>query len=201
MNKGLLCSLMLVMTAFAASSVNATPILGGATGLTNPTNVITFDELGNLQGQVITNQFSTLGATFNGFGWDNATNGQAGSTGFAGGDLINGLGGAPSGSMTISFNSLVTGAAFAAVDQGSIFTISSFLGGGLVETVNINIGFNPGVGFIGFENSGFDTITISTVTNSAIAIDTLQFSVPEPGVLALFGLGFGGLVLIRRKRV
>jgi len=44
-------------------AARATPILGGA-GLTNPASTLTFDELGDLTFQPITNQFAAYGAVF-----------------------------------------------------------------------------------------------------------------------------------------
>ena len=202
----LTCTVLLCV----ASAARATPIVGGPTGLTNPDNVITFDELGNLQGQVITDQFAAFGATFEGFGWDNSTEGQTGSTGFDGGDLVNGIPGFPIGfPAVISFNDIVTDAAFATVDQDGTFTVSSFIGGvggSLVETFDIMIPFNPGAGFIGFRNSQFDTITLSGT--DAIAIDNLQFNpasepsdaVPEPSSLVLLCVGAVGCCSIEYGR-
>jgi hypothetical protein len=202
---GAICGLMaLGLFASPAQDVRATPITGGPTGLTSPTSVISFDELGNLQDQTITNQFAAFGATFSGFGWDNATNGQAGSTGFAGGDLVNGLSPFPTGPMVISFTSLLQAAAFAAVDQGGTFTLEAFLGGvggTLVESSNVVIPFNPGVGFIGFQGTSFDTIEISTAGPSALTIDTLQMqTIPEPATLALLGIAFAGFGFSRRRK-
>jgi hypothetical protein len=167
-------------------------LVGGAVGLSSPTSVITFDELGNLQNQVITNQFAALGATFENFGWDDATLGQNGSTGFSGGDLVNGFAPFPTAvPMVISFNTMVTAAAFAAVDQGGTFTLNAYLGGTsgtLVDSFNITVPGNPGAGFIGFAKEEFDTIQVTPMGQSAMAIDTLQLdAVPEPTSIMLLG--------------
>ena len=152
--------------------------------------------------RIITNQFASYGATFTNFGWDNATLGQAGSTGFTGGNLANGASkNLPSGPMTISFTNTVSDAAFAAVDQDDQFTITAYLGSLPVDTFNVTIPANPGIGFIGFTNLVFDRITITTLNQSALSIDTLQFNtltaVPEPSTLIsgavaglLLGLGY-----------
>ena len=183
-------------------------LTGGAVGLSNPTSVITFDELGNLQNQVITNQFAAFGATFENLGWDEATNGQSGSTGFAGADLVNGFAPFPTAEpIVISFNTPVVAAAFATVDQGGTFTLNAYLGGTsgtLIDSFNITIPGNPGAGFIGFAKEEFDTIQIIPMGQSAISIDTVQLqlnAVPEPTsimLLATITIGIG--ILDRRNR-
>jgi hypothetical protein len=179
--------------ALAAVALNATTITGGPVGLPSPTQVVTFDELGDLQGQVITTQFAARGVTLSGVEWDGATMGQAGSTGFSGGDLVNGVA-LPVGPVVISFAEPVWGAAFAVVDQDTSFTVEAYrggLGGTLVESFGILIPFNPGAGFIGFEDITFDTIRIFANDGiSLLAIDTLQIqSVPEPATSTLMALG------------
>jgi hypothetical protein len=119
----------LLLSFVGSRELSAVPILGGPVGLPNPSHVITFDELGNLQDQVITNQFEPFGAVFENVGWDNATRGQAGAIGFAGGDLVNGLAGFPSGPVVIEFTRTVTGAGIAAIDQGGLFLVEAYRGG------------------------------------------------------------------------
>jgi hypothetical protein len=180
-------------------------LTGDPTGLSSPSSVITFDELGNLQNQLITNQFAPFGVTFQNFGWDGATFGQAGSIGFSGGDLVNGFPPFPTAEpMIINFTTTVTAAAFAALDQGGVFALSAFLGGAggtLVDSFNVLLPLNPGAGFIGFANETFDTIVISPSTSAAISIDTLQLStaVPEPASVALFVAALLILTVVRRS--
>ncbi|HLO85634.1 MAG TPA: PEP-CTERM sorting domain-containing protein [Nostocaceae cyanobacterium] len=201
--------MVLILLGTGVNKAEAAIITGGPVGLTNPTNVVNFDELGNLQGQVITNQFAPFGVTFsNNFLWDNATLGQAGSTGFSGGDLRSPF---PGTSRVISFSNPVTDAAFAAVDQGAILTVSAWLGGvngTLVESFRQPIPRNPGSGFIGFKDILFDTIQLNI--NSGISIDTLQFNtapkpdptpVPEPAsLIGILGLGAFGLTSLRKRK-
>jgi len=186
-----------------ATAASAAPIIGSPTGLASPTSTITFDDMGNLQGQLITNQWSAQGATFANVAWDGGNFNQNSAIGFAGGSLVNGITGFPSGlPVTITFSSAVTEAAFAALDQAVTWKVESYLAGGLVESFNTAINFIPGAGFIGFENSLFDEIRLTTVSggSNALALDTLQFStaavVPEPGAAGLFAVGLlvaGGL--------
>ena len=154
---------------------------------------------------VLGNQFAAFGATFTNFGWDNANFGQAGSTGFAGGDLVNGIGNFPVGPVSIAFTTAVTDAAFAAVDQGAQWLVQSYLSNVLVESFLVGIPLNPGVGFIGFTGSLFDEIRMSTGGGSALTIDTLQFNVasapiPEPSAAIVFALGLTTVGLRMRRR-
>ena len=198
------CALLLALGSARPSK--ADHLTGGAVGLGSPTGVITFDELGNLQDQVITNQFASFGATFQNFGWDNGSFGQLGSTGFSGGDLVNGFAPFPTAEpMAISFITPVTAAAFAAVDQRGTFTLNAYLGGTsgtLIDSFNITIPSIPGAGFIGFANEEFDTIQITPVGQSAISIDTLQLeAVPEPTSIVLAGTMAAVIGIICRQRL
>lgn len=189
--------------ALASGPSQATKFLGGATGLTNPAFTVTFDELGNLQGQTITNQFAAFGdgVTFSPMIWDNATNGQAGSTGFSGGDIENATGGSPN--LTITFATPITAAVFAALDQGDTFTFTALLNGVPVDSFTQLIPLNPGIGFIGFTNDLFNQITVVPAAGSALAIDNLELNpaaVPEPASLALLAAGLAGLGWFGRRR-
>ncbi len=172
-----------VMIVMIATVCKADVITGSSTGLTNPNTVLTFDGGPGLADKAIVTSY--FGVNFSGFGWDNSDLGQNFSTGFSGGDLVNGFFGWPGDTtMTISFNTVVTGAAFAAVGQNSPFVVKAFLGGAqgtLVDTLNISMASNPGVGYIGFNNESFDTLVIAnngTPGSSAFSIDNLQIIGP-----------------------
>jgi hypothetical protein len=209
MKKIVLC-LVVILSMSIPGEVTATPFIGGATGLANPGNIITFDELGDLKSQTITNQFT--GVSFNGLIWDNSNLGQAGATGFDGAGLSNYDYYADKllsqNNWVISFGGNVTDAAFAIMDMRSTYTFNAWsggVGGTLVETFSSLIDYSPGAGFVGFTNSLFDTIEIVTTNGSIFAIDNLQYNnassapVPEPSTFLLFGAGLAGVALLRRR--
>jgi hypothetical protein len=202
---------VLLISTFAA----ADQITGSLTGLSTPTGTITFEQQGGLVDHVlVTNQYA--GATFTGFGWDNGNHGQAGSTGFSGGALANGFfGWPPDQTMSITFDSVVNAAVFAAVDQGRQFTFAAYLNGTLVDSMTLQVSNYPGSGFLGFSNENFNMITITRhdpASVSAFSIDSLQYvtgsiepppppaEVPEPVSLVLFGSGITSLAAVLRKR-
>jgi hypothetical protein len=166
------CAVLIISVAVAYH------VTGSSTGLASSTNTITFDQRGDLVDHVlVTNQYA--GASFSGFGWDNGDLGQAGSTGFSGGNLVNGFFGWPTDTtMSITFPTVVNAAAFAAVDQGRQFTFTAYLNGTQVDSMTLPVDKYPGAGFIGFSNENFSMITITRhdpADLSAISIDTLQY--------------------------
>lgn len=171
---GLVIGMLLVV---ATGTAHATPIIGSPYGLLGPHQTITFDELGDLQGQVITDQFSSLGVELENVGWDGGNVGQRGATGFAGGSLVNGGRPFPRGPVCIRFARPVGAAAFAALDKGGSFTVTAWfggIGGYVVESYTATIPPKPWSGFIGFTGVVFDSISV--VGNAWVAIDTLQFN-------------------------
>jgi hypothetical protein len=165
---------VLLVSAFAI----ADQITGSLTGLTNPTCTLTFDDLGAIVDHSSVTQYAAV--SFSGFGWDDGSLGQAGSIGFSGGNLVNGYFGWPTdATMSIRFATVVNAAAFAAVDEGTPFTVQAYLDDTLVDTMMVNVPNNPGVGYIGFSSETFNKINITRNIfpeyASALSIDNLQF--------------------------
>lgn len=197
---------VLVVSTFAT----ANQISGSSTGLTNPGVVtITFDENGVYPANTpVTDQFSSEGATFTGFLWNNTDLGQVGSTGFSGADLVSYFFG--TGQETITFATTVNAAVFAALDQNKDYTIQAYLGTTFVDSMIINIPSNPGAGYIGFSNENFNLITITerpTELPITFAMDNLQYvpgaldpsPIPEPAGIIYVGSGVVFLMGLLRK--
>jgi hypothetical protein len=166
---------VLLVSALAA----ADQITGSPTGLANPTCILTFDDLGAVVEHQPVTQYAAV--SFSGFGWDNGDLGQAGATGFSGGNLVNGyLGFPPDSTMSITFNTIVNAAAFAVIGEDSNFTIQAYLNGSLVDTMNLLVPKNPGAGYVGFANESFNQIAITRNSGTdyltALALDNLQFN-------------------------
>jgi hypothetical protein len=189
-------------------TAHALPIIGSPTGLAGATDTITFSEGTTVDNQTITNEFAAFGATFQNFGIDKDNQFTiVGSTGFVGDYLAAGID--PDFPQPqphiINFNNIVTGATFATVDAGNTWLIEALSGGSVVESFSTVIDSIPGSGFMGFTGISFDSIRLTTDSETAaLAIDTLQFNdsqsgVPAPATLALFGIGLVSLGWSRRR--
>lgn len=105
---------------------------------------------------------------------------------------------------SFTFSSVMSDAAFAFVSNYQTTTFAAYLNGGLVESHTVNTNYDGT--FYGFSGISFDRIVITaTGSNDAYLLDRLQYrgapnSVPEPGTLALLGLGLAGVGLTRRRR-
>jgi len=135
------------------------------------------------EGQTITDQFLTSGLEF-----DSATV-NAGSLLFVGG-----------GGIGIDFAS--TQNHFGVGYPGAV-KFDFFLDGVLVETSSRFGGSGAGF-FAGVTGLTFDRVVISDWVDNFVFIDRVYFAsvdVPEPGTLALLGLGLVGMGYARRRKV
>ena len=110
--------------------------------------------------------------------------------------------------ITISFSTPVSTAQFYLYTDGYGTTITSLLGGSVVETVMAGTFKNNGMDYFGFSGSRFDEITLDVSQTGTAVLDNLQVTagaapvtaVAEPGSAPLLMAGLAGLCAVRRRR-
>lgn len=153
-------------------------------------SIITFQGLA--EGTTVTNQFSGLGASFEGDTVD-----------LDSGYVTDGIGIVDGGSTTITFSSLMNH--FGVEFPGAV-TIQLFLNGGILSSTAFG---GAGAGFFGgvLEAGGFDKVVLFDHFLSPGFYDNIHFGstvapVPIPAALPLFAAGLGAMGVFgwRRKR-
>jgi hypothetical protein len=180
--------------AFFQSWAFATPVIQGTSGLSSPDVAIDFSE-GNLPAGSVTNQFTSLGATFS--PELSLFLNISGRPNFEGPALLNFTG----GPVVIDFSFDLSDATFAFTTNSGTTTFESLLDGVVVENFTsgsaspVNLAPNN---FFGFTDSRFNQIRL---TGPVFALDNLSFNaaeeVPSPAPLALF-LSALALLVVRR---
>ena len=112
----------------ASVPAQATQIIASTTGLASPASTITFDEIVLPTFTIVTNQYAGLGVTFSP-GLDYSP--QTGFGNVQGADVGNfdASGGKIDGPQTLTFSSVLTGAAFAVASNNSAYLFEALLGG------------------------------------------------------------------------
>ena len=197
--------LVFVLPLTLASVAWANFVNGASTGLTNPTQTITFDEHLLASAAPLTAQYADLGVTFSQMTYSPDSSGSPHIDAYNIGNFQ------PYHSamnpFSIHFNQLVSSALFNEVTQpDSTVTFQAYRAGvavagqnGTASTDNTNTS-----NFYGFTDvaGGFDEIRMSVANNSdrATLIDNLQFiAVPEPASFALFGMAIIPSLSRRRR--
>lgn len=106
----------------------------------------------------------------------------------------------------LSFGEVVTDAAFAYAKNPTTVFIEALLAGNVVESFFQAVTYdNPDTAFLGFTGISFDSIRVTADANEGL-IDNVQIgnrdnnAVPEPGSLALLGLGLAAIAMSRKHK-
>ena len=197
------------------SSAVTTQISQSLTGISNPATTITFDGGNNAAlfglNTMITTQFAGVTFSPNLYYDGNSGGGNCAFPGENANCVTNFTSSAGTGALnvvptfSIFFSVPQTAAAFAMITNGDTDVFTAFNKGVQVATFTTATPFPSGSNgaYYGFQNLTFDQIQVTTTGQNLAVIDNLQLSAtatPEPGTIALFGLGMAGVVAFARRR-
>jgi hypothetical protein len=208
------------VTLSGISTVYATQI-SNSTGIVNPFSTQTFESPTLDSNSLVNAQFAQVSLS-NTLYYDGNSGGGACAFFEQGGNCVTNFTSTPGNQGTniiptfsIFFSVPQTYADFAMVTgtHTDSDTFTAFLNGSQVAQFTVTVASNytdPGNGtgnFFGFSNiaGGFNQIQVQTTGTNLALIDNIQLSstsasIPEPGTIALFGLGMSGLVAFARRR-
>jgi len=167
--------------------------LNNGTGISNPATTITFDDLGS--GDLLTDQYSSLGVTFAGLEVYNTSPGYPNMTELVGFNFAN--------PFLISFTQPQSQAAFSFITEAGTSTFEALLNDSVVETFFATTDLDSTNNFYGFTGVTFNAIRV-TAAGDLGSIDNLQFGtataqpVPEP--FSIIGTLIGGTAAFRIRK-
>lgn len=194
----LVLSATFVAAAIFGSTANAAVITNGSSGIAASTYTIDFS--GQAEDANITSAYAAQGITFNGLNATNVYSNRFVPTTAPAAINFGSNGTNPFG---FTFAAAVTDVSFYLVTDGAGTTITSYLSGVEIESFTVG-GYNGADSFQGFTNTLIDSVILSVSGDNAALIDNVSVSngnnVPEPGSVALIGLGLAAAAVMRRRK-
>ncbi len=195
----LVCAAILIVAAGQAQA----GMLWNNSGLANPAQTITFDEIPSVQFDSITNQYESLGVTFSP---NLVFNSQMGNFPNINGDRLGNFNPVRD-PFTISFTTPQTEAAFAMVTNLGISRFTALLDGEVVESFYAVTSTRPflGYNYFGFTGITFDAIRVNVGGfGNAMLLDNVQLGtiahMPEASSLVAWGIVAAGMTLFVARR-